>query len=35
MSEEMLGFIKERSSLAPNDAAREKLRFEAYFAYLV
>ena len=35
MSDEMLVFIKERSSLAANDAAREKLRFEAYFAYLL
>lgn len=35
MSNEMLAFIKQRSSHATNDAAREKLRFEAYFAYLL
>lgn len=35
MSDEMLGFIKQRSLVATNDAAREKLRFEAYFAYLL
>lgn len=35
MSNEMLGFINERSSHAANDVAREKLRFEAYFAYLL
>ncbi len=34
MSNEMLDFIKKRSAGAPNDIAREKLRFEAYFAYL-
>ena len=35
MSDEMLAFIKGRSSHATNDVAREKLRFEAYFAYLL
>jgi len=35
MSDEMLAFISERSSHATNDVAREKLRFEAYFAYLL
>ncbi len=35
MSDEMLAFITERSSHATNDVAREKLRFEAYFAYLL
>lgn len=35
MSNEMLGFINERSSHAANDVTREKLRFEAYFAYLL
>src|SRR5262245_26468705 len=35
MSNEMLGFINQRSSHATNDVARQKLRFEAYFAYLL
>jgi AcrR family transcriptional regulator len=35
MSDEMLAFINERSSQADNDTARERLRFEAYFAYLL
>jgi AcrR family transcriptional regulator len=35
MSNEMLAFINGRSSHATNDVAREKLRFEAYFAYLL
>ncbi len=34
MSNEMLDFIRKRSSGARSDTAREKLRFEAYFAYL-
>lgn len=35
MSDEMLAFISARSSRARNDVEREKLRFEAYFAYLL
>ena len=35
MSDEMLAFIKGRCTHATNDVAREKLRFEAYFAYLL
>lgn len=35
MSNQMLAFINERSSHASHDTDREKLRFEAYFAYLI
>lgn len=35
LSDQMLAFINERSSYAAHDAERERLRFEAYFAYLV
>lgn len=35
LSDQMLAFINERSSSATHDTEREKLRFEAYFSYLV